>query len=168
MTRTPKLLLLTGLVLFVLGGAMAAAGCGSSSGSTGGGTGDGGDAATPGDAATSDTGAPTDAGGDTGSSGDSGGTDAGMPLPPDLNNPSIAVPPVLTWGDRTPCDMHEIQRQDMVNPFPSTPQFTTPGSVKTYTDTSATDVGNTYFYQVRCVVGSVRSAWSNEVSWGHP
>jgi hypothetical protein len=87
---------------------------------------------------------------------------------PDLNNVSIAVPPVLTWREVTPCDSFEIERQDMINPYPATPQFTVPGTMMTYTDTTATMSGNTYFWRVRCVAGSTRSAWSNEVAWVHP
>jgi hypothetical protein len=40
--------------------------------------------------------------------------------------------------------------------------------MKTYTDTTATMSGNTYSYRARCVVGGLRSAYSNEVSWVHP
>jgi hypothetical protein len=91
-----------------------------------------------------------------------------MPKPPDLNNPSeLMTPVVLTWSELTPCDTVEIERQDMMNPYPPNPQFSVPGAMMTYTDTTATTVGNTYFYRVRCVVGMVRSAWSNEVSWVH-
>ncbi len=152
-------------------------GCSSSSSSSGG----GGTTAPNMDAAVTFDGTPPADSGPTSDAGsmnaDAGGGDvgviadageAGLPQPPDLNNIMIAAPPVLTWSEPTPCDSVEIERQDMINPYPPTPQFTVPGSTKTYTDTTATMSGNTYFYRARCVVGALRSVYSNEVAWVHP
>jgi hypothetical protein len=110
---------------------------------------------------------------DSGDASDDGGaTDASAsadaPRAPDLNNITIASPPVLTWAEPTPCDTVEIEREDMINPYPATPQFTVPGSMLTYTDTTAHMSGNAYIYRARCVVGAARSAWSNEVAWVAP
>jgi hypothetical protein len=104
----------------------------------------------------------------TTSTGSGGSTTTAMPKPPDLNNIPAPAPPVLTWSTPTPCDTVEIERQDMMAPFPPTPQFMVPGTMMTYTDTTATQTNNTYFYRARCVVMMVRSAWSNEVAWAHP
>jgi hypothetical protein len=147
-----------GLVV-AAGVVVAACGGGGSIGTTGG----GGKTTTSTHATTSST---ASSGATTTSS--SSGTTA-MPQPPDLANPSqLMTPVVLNWTEPTPCDTVEIERQDMVNPYPATPQFSVPGTMKTYTDTSATQSGNTYFYRARCVVGTVRSAYGNEVSWLHP
>jgi hypothetical protein len=97
-----------------------------------------------------------------------GGGTASMPIAPELNNIHAGAQAVLTWKLMTPCDTVEIERQDMVNPYPATPQFSVPGTMTTYTDTTATQSGDTYTYRARCVAGGVRSGWSNEVVWTHP
>jgi hypothetical protein len=75
---------------------------------------------------------------------------------------------VLTWKGVGTCDTFEIERQDMNVAYPPTPQFMTAGSVMTYTDTTATMNPDTYFYRVRCKVGTVTSTWSTERAWAHP
>jgi hypothetical protein len=75
---------------------------------------------------------------------------------------------VLSWTEPNPCDTVDIERQDIVHAYPSSPQFTTAGSNTSYTDTTATDTTTTYTYRARCVVGGSPSQWSNEVfSSGH-
>jgi hypothetical protein len=77
---------------------------------------------------------------------------------------------ILGWTEPNPCDTVEIEREDLINPYPSqsnppkSPQFSTAGSNLSYADTTATDTNTSYTYHARCVVSGTTSVWSNEVS----
>jgi hypothetical protein len=79
---------------------------------------------------------------------------------------------VLGWTEPNPCATVEIERQDLINPYPSQaappgpPQFSIAGTKLTYADTTATDANTSYTYHARCVVGGAHSVWGNEVSHG--
>jgi hypothetical protein len=98
---------------------------------------------------------------------------AGTNDPPMLADPKPAATAggglVLSWTEPNPCDTVEIERQDLVHPYPSSmhppgaPQLTTPGTNSSIADTTATDKTTTYTYHARCVVGGSPSLWSNEV-----
>ncbi len=87
-------------------------------------------------------------------------------LEPVTNGPGL----VLTWTEPQACDSVEVESEYGLIPYPSqqnppkAPQFTvTPGTLLSLTDPTATGT-NMYTYHSRCVVGGVKSCWSNELA----
>ena len=158
MARKSALALVIGLFTAACSGA-----CGSGSSGTGGGA----------TTHTTTTGATTTGTASTTST----STATAKPGKPNLESVVAAVPKMgpglkVTWSEATPCDTFEGERQTMIDPYPSqatppgAPQFSVPGTTKTYLDMAPAQ--NFFFtYHVRCVVAGVASDWSNEMA-GNP
>ncbi|WP_437287229.1 hypothetical protein [Sorangium sp. So ce406] len=145
------------ICLAVLGLTVAACGDSEPGGSPGGGAGGSGEG---GSAEASGGGGGAEAGG-----GGGGGTAAAAPEAPVL---AFVMPMTgvlhVEWTPQEGCDAFEGERKDPMDDYAVA--FTVAGTKKAYMDPEATE-DMEYTYRLRCKVGEVYSAYSNEMS-GNP